>query len=87
MEIAVSGCGIAGSAVAHMLAGQGHEVTIFEQARQCRAVGAGIMLQPSGQKILDRLGILDSVTSQSACLLYTSPSPRDRQKSRMPSSA
>ena len=24
---------------------------------------------------------------KSACLLYTSPSPRDRQKSRMPSSA
>ena len=26
-------------------------------------------------------------TSRSVCLLYTSPSPRDRQKSRMPSSA
>ena len=26
-------------------------------------------------------------THQSACLLYTSPSPRDREKSRMPSSA
>ena len=25
--------------------------------------------------------------SPSTCLLYTSPSPRDRQKSRMPSSA
>ena len=25
--------------------------------------------------------------SSKACLLYTSPSPRDRQKSRMPSSA
>ena len=25
--------------------------------------------------------------NNSACLLYTSPSPRDRQKSRMPSSA
>ena len=25
--------------------------------------------------------------AQSTCLLYTSPSPRDRQKSRMPSSA
>ena len=25
--------------------------------------------------------------TESACLLYTSPSPRDRQKSRMPSSA
>ena len=24
---------------------------------------------------------------ENACLLYTSPSPRDRQKSRMPSSA
>ena len=31
---------------------------------------------------------LDSVQSQAnRCLLYTSPSPRDRQKSRMPSSA
>ena len=27
------------------------------------------------------------VTTQRNCLLYTSPSPRDRQKSRMPSSA
>ena len=29
----------------------------------------------------------DSVAKLEACLLYTSPSPRDRQKSRMPSSA
>ena len=27
------------------------------------------------------------VTNYIGCLLYTSPSPRDRQKSRMPSSA
>ena len=27
------------------------------------------------------------VTPSCGCLLYTSPSPRDRQKSRMPSSA
>ena len=27
------------------------------------------------------------VSSLTPCLLYTSPSPRDRQKSRMPSSA
>ena len=27
------------------------------------------------------------LTSPNTCLLYTSPSPRDRQKSRMPSSA
>ena len=28
-----------------------------------------------------------TITEPTACLLYTSPSPRDRQKSRMPSSA
>ena len=28
-----------------------------------------------------------SAVSRKSCLLYTSPSPRDRQKSRMPSSA
>ena len=27
------------------------------------------------------------IDALAACLLYTSPSPRDRQKSRMPSSA
>ena len=30
---------------------------------------------------------MDAKTNHSICLLYTSPSPRDRQKSRMPSSA
>ena len=32
-------------------------------------------------------GIMQKVEQLSGCLLYTSPSPRDRQKSRMPSSA
>ena len=32
-------------------------------------------------------GILDQLGIPASCLLYTSPSPRDRQKSRMPSSA
>ena len=31
--------------------------------------------------------ILVNIYAGMACLLYTSPSPRDRQKSRMPSSA
>ena len=30
---------------------------------------------------------VSSLVGYYACLLYTSPSPRDRQKSRMPSSA
>ena len=36
----------------------------------------------AGSEKLAEIGKLSS-----ACLLYTSPSPRDRQKSRMPSSA
>ena len=35
-------------------------------------------------KQIDGMG---GATSSTSCLLYTSPSPRDRQKSRMPSSA
>ena len=41
-------------------------------------------------KVGDRLGMHYTGTidgSSRTCLLYTSPSPRDRQKSRMPSSA
>ena len=34
-----------------------------------------------------RLTNLDDTNHITFCLLYTSPSPRDRQKSRMPSSA
>ena len=32
-------------------------------------------------------GTVDNMEKYKYCLLYTSPSPRDRQKSRMPSSA
>ena len=39
------------------------------------------------RKLFDELIPLPDGTSYNSCLLYTSPSPRDRQKSRMPSSA
>ena len=42
------------------------------------------------RKDLDRMDISNPKYDRlklTACLLYTSPSPRDRQKSRMPSSA
>ena len=45
----------------------------------------------SHQNSLDLAAIIEEVKNQIglvySCLLYTSPSPRDRQKSRMPSSA
>ena len=36
---------------------------------------------------LDRYIVVNNDVERIICLLYTSPSPRDRQKSRMPSSA
>ena len=35
----------------------------------------------------DTINIVVQINGKKSCLLYTSPSPRDRQKSRMPSSA
>ena len=46
---------------------------------------------PSGRKVFEPEGrdghVLATEGILGTCLLYTSPSPRDRQKSRMPSSA
>ena len=42
-------------------------------------------LQPGGH--CDGDGNLGGVALREACLLYTSPSPRDKRQSRMPSSA
>ena len=39
------------------------------------------------RKAIDYNGLSDEFEESEGCLLYTSPSPRDRQKSRMPSSA
>ena len=52
------------------------DVTTPEQAKIAEAAGACAVMA------LERIP-----ADIRACLLYTSPSPRDRQKSRMPSSA
>lgn len=66
MRVAVAGFGIAGSAAASLLAELGHRVTAFEQADACGPVGAGVLLQPLGQAVLEELGCLDAVASRSA---------------------
>ena len=46
-----------------------------------------VTLGPKGRNVvLDKAFGAPRITKD-GCLLYTSPSPRDRQKSRMPSSA
>ena len=52
----------------------------------CRFCLASYLTLPFRTPSLDD-GLIPAVEKGLGCLLYTSPSPRDRQKSRMPSSA
>ncbi|HSM96705.1 MAG TPA: NAD(P)/FAD-dependent oxidoreductase [Rhizomicrobium sp.] len=60
MRIGIIGCGIAGQAAGIALARDGHDVTVYERFAEAKPVGAGLLLQPSGQLALERLGVLDS---------------------------
>ena len=65
-RIAIIGGGTAGAASAILLTRQGHEVTLFEGVEEPAAVGAGILLQPSGMKVLGALGLLDEIVAAGA---------------------
>ena len=49
--------------------------------------GTATVTQVSTDQTKDAVTASTEVAGGKSCLLYTSPSPRDRQKSRMPSSA
>ncbi|WP_394839138.1 FAD-dependent monooxygenase [Pendulispora rubella] len=66
LEIAVVGCGTAGPAAALFLSRAGHRVTMFERVPEPGPVGAGIVLQPIGQAVLGRLGLLPQVAARGA---------------------
>ena len=72
---------IVGAAVSAMLVGNSME--IFKGA----FAGIGKCFKGPRYKKEDYLNTIFVVAKIMNCLLYTSPSPRDRQKSRMPSSA
>ena len=63
---------------------------IFRGALDCRAKTINEEMKIAAAKAIADLAkedVPDEVVAAYGCLLYTSPSPRDRQKSRMPSSA
>jgi len=66
MDVGVVGCGTAGPAAALFLARAGHRVTVYERVAEPGPVGAGILLQPTGQAVLARLGLLDGVRARAA---------------------
>ncbi len=66
LDVAVIGCGTAGAAAALFLARAGHRVAVFERVPEPGPVGAGILVQPTGQAVLARLGLLDQVRDRAA---------------------
>src|SRR5687767_14401514 len=66
LDVAVIGAGTAGAATALFLARSGHRVTVFERVARPGPVGAGILIQPTGQTVLDRLGLLDALAARAA---------------------
>lgn len=66
MRIAVVGCGTAGAAAALFLARAGHELTVYERVADPGPVGAGFILQPTGQAVMSRLGLLEPVLARGA---------------------
>ena len=66
MRIGIIGCGIAGQAAAIGLARDGHDVTVVERFAAARPVGAGLILQPSGLQVLERLGALEEAEAWGA---------------------
>ncbi|KQM27966.1 MULTISPECIES: FAD-dependent oxidoreductase [unclassified Sphingomonas] len=57
LHIAIAGCGPAGLATALLLHRDGHHVTLFERFDAPRAVGSGLMIQPTGFAVLRELGL------------------------------
>lgn len=64
--IGIVGAGTAGAAAAILLARAGHTVTVFERVADPKPIGAGITLQPTGQAVLARLGLIAPIRAHGA---------------------
>lgn len=68
LDVAVIGAGYAGATAARALSLLGAKVTVYEQAREVKEVGAGIGLRPSTMDQFRKLGIFEAIAA------VTSPS-------------
>lgn len=59
LKIAILGAGPAGLSCAIALGHSGHDVTLIERHPSLAPVGAGILIQPSGLRALEQLGVLE----------------------------
>ncbi|MEM9792708.1 MAG: NAD(P)/FAD-dependent oxidoreductase [Pseudomonadota bacterium] len=56
LNIAIAGAGIGGLASAALLAGDGHNVQLFDRFKAPAPVGSGLVIQPVGQTVLQICG-------------------------------
>jgi len=66
LRIAIAGAGPAGLMAGICLHRDGHQVKIFERFEAPRAVGAGLMLQPTGLACLARVGLGEAACAAGA---------------------
>jgi glucose/mannose-6-phosphate isomerase len=72
LRIGIIGCGVAGQASAIALRRDCHEVTLVERFAKAQALGAGLLLQPSGLAVLERLGLREAAEALGARRLVAS---------------
>jgi 2-polyprenyl-6-methoxyphenol hydroxylase-like FAD-dependent oxidoreductase len=65
-RVAVIGAGMAGMAAALALTRTGRQVTLLEKFATPRPLGAGLLLQPTGQAALAALGLFEPVAAKAA---------------------
>lgn len=70
LKIGIIGAGPAGSAIAIFLTRAGHDVSVFEKVHEPGPVGAGLMLQRTGLKVLQELGVGNEIESLGEQIRY-----------------
>ena len=60
LNIAIAGCGIGGLAAGALLGQQGHRITVFDRFEAAAPVGSGLVIQPVGQAVLAKIGVLNA---------------------------
>ena len=65
-KVAIIGAGTAGMAAALFLERAGHRVTLFERVAEFAPAGAGLLLQPTGLHVLEKLGLMAQIGASGA---------------------
>jgi 2-polyprenyl-6-methoxyphenol hydroxylase-like FAD-dependent oxidoreductase len=65
-KIAIIGAGTAGLATALLLSKHNHQIDLYEEVENPEPVGAGLLLQPQGMYVLNKLGLMNNAIKQGA---------------------